>query len=120
MRRRLDETGSALPPSLVPLPPVDQPHKRRFPFRRLLGEQLLVRESGERDDAKPLALPCQHLERRPADRPGRAEDRDPDAHRIPNMRYNPAAVGITKYTKSSRSGTPPRPGMRVEEALRPA
>src|SRR5467141_5096713 len=76
--------------------------------------------SRERDDAEPLPLPCEYLERRSADRPGGAEKRDPDTHIIPNMRYKPAAVGITKYKESSRSSTPPCPGISVEESFRPA
>src|SRR6266446_1771029 len=118
MRRCLDEARSTIPRS--PVPAVDESNKRRFPLRRLLSEQFLVRVPSKRHDAEPLPLACQHLERRSADRPGGSEDCDADTHITPNMRYKPAAVGITKYKESSRSSTPPWPGISVEESLRPA
>src|SRR5437667_249272 len=79
----------------------------RPPDLLLFGEQIASGVRRQRDDPKPLPLPGQDLESRSPDRPGRAQDRDADAHIIPNMRYNPAAVGITKYSESSRSSTPP-------------
>ena len=63
MRRGFDEAGGTLPPSLVPLPrAIHQPHIRRLPLLRLLGEEILVRVPGDGDDAKPLPLSRQHLE----------------------------------------------------------
>src|SRR6266566_8984382 len=115
MRRGLDEARSAIP--LSPVPAVDESHKRRLPLRRLLSEQLLIGMASERDDAEPLPLAGQHLERRSADRPGGSEACDADTHITPHMRYKPAAVGITKYNESSRSSTPPWPGISVEESF---
>src|SRR6266404_1898853 len=120
MRRRLDEAGRTRPIPHSPVPAVDQSDERRFPLALLLGEQLLVRMSGESHDAEPLPLAREHLERRSADRPGGSEDCDADTHITPNMRYKPAAVGITKYKESSRSSTPPWPGISVDESFRPA
>src|SRR5881409_2795191 len=121
MRRSLNETGTTLPLSLVPRPPtIHQADECRAPIPFLFGEQIAIGVRSQRDYAKTLPLSRQDLERRSADRPRRAQHRDADAHIIPNMRYNPAAVGITKYSESSRSSTPPWPGMRDEESLRPA
>src|SRR6266699_1722673 len=72
---------------------------------------------GQGHDPEPLALARQHLERRAADRAGRAEDRDAGAHTTPNSRNRPAVTGRTKYSESS---TPPWPGISPEESLRPA
>src|SRR5436309_14713631 len=76
--------------------------------------------AGESHDPEPVPLAGQDLERRSADRPGRSEDCDADTHITPNMRYKPAAVGLTKYKESSRSSTPPWPGISLEESLTPA
>src|SRR5258708_23860721 len=121
MRSRFNEAVPALPhpESRVPCPTIHQRDAWGVPLRRLLGAQIAVRVTGERDDAEPVPLPGQHLQRRSADRPGRAKDCNPNAHITPNMRYRPAAAGITKYRESSRSSTPPCPGMSVEESLRP-
>src|SRR6266566_863401 len=113
-------TASSYPVSRFPFPAVDQANEGRLPFRRLLGEQIGVGVGSQSHDAEPVPLPGQDLERRSADRPGRSEDCDADTHITPNMRYKPAAVGITKYKESSRSSTPPWPGISVEESLRPA
>src|SRR2546422_4072052 len=73
----------------------------------------------QRRHPKPLPLARQNLERRTADRSGGPEDRDPDGHARPNHRNSAAATGATKYTESSRSSTPPCPGIRDEESFTP-
>src|SRR5437660_1262333 len=61
----------------------------------------------------------QDLERRTADRSGGPENRDADAHARPNHRNSAAATGATKYTESSRSSTPPWPGINDDESFTP-
>src|SRR5262249_55554999 len=108
MSRGLDEAGSTLPPSPVRRPiAIYQADERRFPFGCLLIEQRFVPVPRERHAPNPPPLSRQHLESGRADRPGRAEDGNATAHITPKIRYNPAAVGITKYSESSRSRTPP-------------
>src|SRR2546426_11811531 len=91
-----------------------------MPFGDLAFQQLRVRVRGERHHAEALALAPQHLQRGRADRSGRAEDSDAAGHTTPNSLKSPAVTGTTKYSESSRSSTPPRPGMSDEEALGPA
>src|SRR6266550_7833619 len=125
MRRGFDQALRAAPRtvthlSLLPSPTIDQSDQRWFPLPRLRGEQIAVGVGSQRDNAKSFPLPGQDLQCRSADRPGRAEDCHPNAHITPNMRYSPAAAGMTKYSESSRSSTPPWPGIRFDESLRPA
>src|SRR5207253_8784356 len=70
--------------------------------------------------SEALALACQDVQGGAADRAGGPEDRDADAHATPNRRSNPAVAGKTKYRESSRSSTPPWPGIRDDEPLTPA
>ena len=53
----------------------DQVRPRR---RRLLDEKLTIRSAGNSDDTKAFRQPLNDVECLGADRPGRAEDRDPD------------------------------------------
>src|SRR5438874_3269881 len=122
MSRCLNETRGALPypVSRFPFPAIHQARERRPPLRDLFREQIGVGMGRECDNTESVSLAREHLQRRSADRPGGSEHCDADTHITPNMRYKPAAVGITKYKESSRSSTPPWPGMSVEESLRPA
>src|SRR5437667_12562874 len=90
-----------------------------MPLGDLALQQLRVRVRGERHHAEPLALAPQHLQRGRADRSGRAEDGDAASHTTPNSLNSPAVTGTTKYSESSRSSTPPCPGMSDEESLSP-
>ncbi len=96
MRRGLDEAGSTLPPSPFPRPAIDESNERRIPLLRLTGEQVAVRVRRQRDDPEPLPLARQDLQGGAADRAGRAEDGDADAHITPYNLNSPAAAGTTK------------------------
>src|SRR5439155_282250 len=100
-------------------PTVDQPHVGRLPFGDLSLEQLRIGMGRQRRHPKPLPLARQDLERRTADRSGGPENRDADAHARPNHRNSAAATGATKYTESSRSSTPPCPGINDDESFTP-
>src|SRR5258707_133209 len=121
MGRRVNEAIGPFPnpESRVPSPAIHQADESGLPLLRLRGEQIAVGMGSQRDDPKSFPLPGQDLQCRSADRPGRAEDCHPNAHITPNMRYSPAAAAITKYSESSRSSTPPWPGMSIDESLRP-
>src|SRR6266542_464353 len=114
---RFHQAFASVASSSGPLPRIDQPDVAGPPVRRLPLEQLGVGVGGEGCDAKPLPLPGEHPQRGAADRAGRAEDRDSDGHATPNSRNRPAVTGSTKYSESSRSSTPPWPGISEDESL---
>src|SRR5207244_2791311 len=113
-------SGTATHPApRLPHPAVYDPDVPRFPFGDLSLEQLGIGMGRQRRHPKPLPLARQDLERRTADRSGGPENRDADAHARPNHRNSAAATGATKYTESSRSSTPPWPGINDDESFTP-
>src|SRR5262249_53508678 len=85
--------------------------------------RVVVRREG--GDAEAVSLSAKHPERRSADRPRRPEDGDPASRRwlthdgahvrsAPKQTYE---IGNTKRRLSTRSSTPPCPGMSVELSL---
>ena len=88
-----------------------------------------VAVGGQRLDGEGVAVAQQQVDRALPDRPGRAEDRDPARRRLPAplavarghrhvstlpppIRVSSATAGITARRPSSRSSSPPCPGMR--------
>src|SRR5690606_14554543 len=70
--------------------------------------------------AQAVRVAGDHIQCRGADRPGGAQYRDPSHRQKPNTALPSANAGSAASTPSSRSRTPPWPGMRAPESLTPA
>ncbi len=66
--------------------PVSHGNHRRTEARRLFGQSAGIVAGGQGDDAKGGWVTGQHVDRLSADRPGRAEQGDPDG--LPHGRIN--------------------------------
>ena len=93
--------------------------KRRAGTPRYIGKCFDIRCRGHRSDREAVGIALDQVERRFADRPGRAKDCDPACHANPSSCA--AAVSTATGTRpSSRSSTPPCPGSHAPESLTPA
>src|SRR6478609_2331457 len=84
-----------------------------------VGERFAVRCSRDCRNLEPIRIAFDQVQRRLADRPGRAEDGDLARHVSPII-CAAAVSTATGTSPSSRSRTPPCPGSQAPESLTPA